>query len=107
MPMPGYSLSGIAAASGESGSGGNNAWWVIIPFAMTFGCGGNGNAGGQPVTEAGLVFNRLKCKSTDGRKTGTIRAFNIHDVVVCTEQGHDGVGRHLVCLGPVHTSDTD
>lgn len=55
----------------------------------------------------GLVFNRLKCKSTDSRETGTIRAFNIHDVVVCVEQGHDGVGRHLVCLGPVHTSDMD
>lgn len=37
----------------------------------------------------------------------TIRAFNIHDVVICVEQGHDGVGRHLVCLGPVHARDTD
>ena len=43
-----------------------------------------------------------KAKSTDGRKTGTIRAFNMHDVVICVERGHDGVGRHSVCLGPVH-----
>lgn len=66
--MSEYSLSDIAAASGESGFGGNNAWWVIILFAMIFGWGGNGfggnrNAGEQPVTEAGLCnamnFNDL------------------------------------------------
>lgn len=68
MSMSEYSLSDIAAASGESGFGGNNAWWVIILFAMIFGWGGNGfggnrNAGEQPVTEAGLCnamnFNDL------------------------------------------------
>lgn len=53
------------------------------------------------------VLDRLESKSTDGRKTGAIRAFNIHDVVICVEQGHDGFGRHLVCLGPVHARDTD
>lgn len=37
MSMSEYSLSDIAAASGESGFGGNNAWWVIILFAMIFG----------------------------------------------------------------------
>ena len=66
--MSEYSLSDIAAASGESGFGGNDAWWVIILFAMIFGWGGNGfggnrNAGEQPVTEAGLCnavnFNDL------------------------------------------------
>lgn len=41
MSMSEYSLSDIAAASGESGFGGNNAWWVIILFAMIFGWGGN------------------------------------------------------------------
>lgn len=63
MSMSEYSLSDIAAASGESGFGGNNAWWVIILFAMIFGWGGNRNAGEQPVTEAGLCnamnFNDL------------------------------------------------
>ena len=68
MSMSEYSLSDIAAASGESGFGGNDAWWVIILFAMIFGWGGNGfggnrNAGEQPVTEAGLCnavnFNDL------------------------------------------------
>lgn len=54
-----------------------------------------------------LVFDRLKCKSTDGRKTGAIRAFNIHDVVICVERGRDGIGRHLVCLGPVKARGTD
>lgn len=39
MSMSEYSLSDIAAASGESGLGGNNAWWVIILFAMIFGWG--------------------------------------------------------------------
>lgn len=37
MSMSEYSLSDIAAASGESGFGGNNAWWVTILFATTFG----------------------------------------------------------------------
>lgn len=41
MSMSEYSLSDIAAASGESGFGGNNAWWVIILFAMIFGWGGS------------------------------------------------------------------
>lgn len=55
--------------SGESGFGCNNAWLVIILFAMIFGWGcngfgGNRNAGEQPVTEAGLCnamnFNGLE-----------------------------------------------
>lgn len=41
MSMPEHSLSDIAAASGESGFGGDNAWWAIILFAMIFGRGGD------------------------------------------------------------------
>lgn len=58
--MSEYSLSDIAAASGESGFGGNNARWVIILFAMIFGWGGNRNAGEQPVTEAGLCNDMMQ-----------------------------------------------
>ena len=54
--MSEYSLSDIAAASGETG--GASAWWLIILFALIFGWGGNGfgnrGANGEPVTEAGL-----------------------------------------------------
>jgi hypothetical protein len=43
MSMSEYSLSDIAAASGEGGFGGGNSWIVlIILFAMIFGWGGNG-----------------------------------------------------------------
>lgn len=67
MAMSDYSLSDLAAATGENGFGGNGAWWIIILFALIFGWGGNGfgNRGGeQPVTEAGLCnamnFNGLE-----------------------------------------------
>lgn len=66
MAMSDYSLSDLAAATGENGFGGNGAWWLIILFAMIWGWGGNGiNRGGeQPVTEAGLCnamnFNGLE-----------------------------------------------
>lgn len=48
MAMSDYSLSDLAAATGENGFGGNGAWWLIILFAMIWGWGGNGfgNRGG-------------------------------------------------------------
>ena len=66
MAMSDYSLSDLAAATGENGFGGNGAWWLIILFAMIWGWGGNGmgRGGEQPVTEAGLCnamnFNGLE-----------------------------------------------
>jgi hypothetical protein len=67
--MENYSLSDIAAVSGENGWGGGNSWFgMIILFALIFGWGGNGfgnrSANGEPVTEAGLCnamnFNNLE-----------------------------------------------
>ena len=49
--VTGYSLSDIAAATGNNGNNnndfmGNGAWWIIILFLFVF-CGwGNGNWGG-------------------------------------------------------------
>lgn len=40
--MENYSLSDIAAVAGENGFGGNNAWVLLILFAMIFGGGGFG-----------------------------------------------------------------
>lgn len=40
--MENYTLSDIAAVSGNEGFGGNSAWWIIILFALIFGWGGNG-----------------------------------------------------------------
>lgn len=70
MAMSEYSLSDIATASRENGFGGDNAWCMIILFAMIFGWGGNGFGFGnrgpasEPVTEAGLCnamnFNGLE-----------------------------------------------
>lgn len=57
--MSEYSLSDIAAASGESGFGGNNAWWVIILFAMMFGWGGNG-FGGNRMADMQNQINQLQ-----------------------------------------------
>lgn len=37
-----YSLSDIAAATGENSFGGNSSWVLIILFALIFGWGGNG-----------------------------------------------------------------
>ena len=67
----GYSLSDIATATngGFGGFGGNDAWVLIILFALIFGNGafggfGGNRAGGNPVTEADLCnansFNELK-----------------------------------------------
>lgn len=68
MSMSEYSLSDIAAASGEGGLGGGQGWWIIILFALIFGWGGGGfgnrNGCGEPVTQAGLCdamnFNNLE-----------------------------------------------
>lgn len=69
MAMDTYSLSDIAAATGDNGwGGGNGAWWMIILFAMIFdgnGFGwGNRGCGGNTVTEADLCnansFSELK-----------------------------------------------
>lgn len=73
----GLSLADIAAVTdrndGNGSFGGNNAWVLIILFALIFGIGGSfgGNRGtaAQPVTEAGLCnamnFNNLE--NTVGR----------------------------------------
>jgi len=48
----GYSLSDIAAVTGENGFNGNGgAWWIIILFLFCFmGWGGNSfNRGGMPM----------------------------------------------------------
>lgn len=51
--MENYTLSDIAAASGnEAGFGGANAWVLIILFAMIFGNGGFGGIGNGRVGEA-------------------------------------------------------
>lgn len=51
--MDNYSLSDIAAASGDSGfGGGSSAWVLIILFALIFGWGGNGFGGGNGATAA-------------------------------------------------------
>ena len=42
MDGSGYSLSDIAAISGDNGFGGSNAFVLILLFAMIFGWGGNG-----------------------------------------------------------------
>lgn len=99
--MSEYSLSDIAAASGESGFGGNNAWWVIILFAMIFGWGGNGfggnrNAGEQPVTEAGLC-NAMNFNGLENAVGSTIQqGFNqtqaqLADCCCTTQRGIDSV----------------
>lgn len=80
MAMSEYSLSDIAAASGDGGFGGGQGWWVIILFALIFGWGGNGwgNRGncGEPVTQAGLCdamnFNNLE--NAVGRLNDTLQA---------------------------------
>lgn len=41
-----YSLSDIAAVTGNEGFGGNNAWWLIVLIVL-FGYGRNGNWGGN------------------------------------------------------------
>lgn len=58
----GYSLSDIAAASGNNnGFGGDGAWWIIILFLFAFcGWGGYGYGGGQQGTTSvyeGYVLN--------------------------------------------------
>jgi hypothetical protein len=51
--MENYSLSDIAAVSDGGFGGGNNAWWMIILFAMIWGWGGNGIGGNNgAITEA-------------------------------------------------------
>ena len=67
-----YSLSDVAAVTRNNDcdgwGGGGGGWIMIILFALIFGgggfFGGNRNAGGQPVTEAGLCdamnFNNLE-----------------------------------------------
>ena len=49
-----------------------------------------------PPNRLPAIADRLESKSTDSRETGTIRAFNIHDVVVCVEQGHESAASRRV-----------
>lgn len=63
--MENYSLSDIAAVTGNEGMGGMGGWWLIILFALIFGNGGFGFGNrGNFVTEADLCnansFNELK-----------------------------------------------
>lgn len=63
--MENYSLSDIAAVTGNEGMGGMGGWWLIILFALIFGGNGFGFGGrGTPVTEADLCnsqnFNDLR-----------------------------------------------
>ena len=63
--MDNYSLSDIAAVTGNEGMGGMGGWWMIILFALIFGGNGFGFGGrGTPVTEADLCnsqnFNDLQ-----------------------------------------------
>lgn len=54
--MENYSLSDLAAATGDGGFGGSSAWVLIILFALIFGWGGNGFGGnaGQAASNADL-----------------------------------------------------
>lgn len=55
--MDNYSLSDIAAASGnESGFGGANAWVLIILFALIYGNGALGGFGGNNGTRVGEAY---------------------------------------------------
>ena len=51
--MENYSLADIAAATGENGMCGGNAWVLIILFALIFGIGGFGGMGRNTASDFG------------------------------------------------------
>lgn len=66
----GYSLSDIAAATGNEGMGGMGGWWMIILFALIFGgngglFGGRGQAATTEDLASGFNFNSLQGKTND------------------------------------------
>lgn len=77
----GYSLSDIAAATGERNNdmfGGNSAWWIIILFLFCFmGWGGNGFGTTNGVTDGYVLtsdFANLERK-LDGVNNGICDGF--------------------------------
>ncbi len=65
-----YSLSDIAAATGNEGMGGMGGWWMIILFALIFGGNGGlfGNRNQAATTDevaAGFNFNGINSKLND------------------------------------------
>lgn len=66
--MDNYSLSDIAAVSGNEGWGGMGGWWVILLFVILFGGNGFGMRGNAATTEdlaSGFNFNSLQSKTND------------------------------------------
>lgn len=76
-----YSLSDIAAATGNDGMMGGGSWWVVLLFLVLFGANGFGGAGRQAATtdelSAGFNFSGVNNKldaiaasvATEGRTT--------------------------------------
>lgn len=64
--MDSYSLSDIAAATGNEGFGGMGGWWIILLFlALSSGFGFGGNRGQAATTDevaAGFNFNGINSK---------------------------------------------
>jgi hypothetical protein len=79
MTMGEYSLSDIAAVNGENGMG-NNAWWLIILFAMIWGWGGNGMGNnGNALTDIELcqANNFTQLQNSVGRLNDSIASQNM------------------------------
>lgn len=62
-----YSLSDIAAATGNEGMMGGGSWWVILLFLVLFGAGGMGGFGGRQAAttdelSAGFNFSGVNSK---------------------------------------------
>lgn len=62
-----YSLSDIAAATGNEGMMGGGSWWVILLFLVLFGAGGMGGFGGRQAAttdelSAGFNFSGVNNK---------------------------------------------
>ena len=71
----GYSLSDIAAVSGNEAYGGSANWWIIILFLFAFMNGGNWGGNGRAVT-ANEVQNDFNFASLERQNQGIID--NIH-----------------------------
>ena len=79
----GYSLSDIAAVSGNEAYGGSAGWWLIILFLFAFMGGGNWGGNGRAVT-ANEVQNDFNFASLERQNQGIID--NIH------QAGYDVTG---------------
>ena len=79
----GYSLSDIAAVSGNEAYGGSANWWIIILFLFAFMGGGNWGGNGRAVT-ANEVQNDFNFASLERQNQGIID--NIH------QAGYDVTG---------------